>query len=101
MIFGPFEKKFHEGNLWSGYRAVISFIFTKTIFLHLFCHGGRFYNQYINTTDKKNYLDDDGSGLKPKHFLQRRMRCISFGDPLQAVLYRDRKIARETFGAKG
>ena len=31
MIFGPFEKVFHEGTLWSGYRAVISFILTKNI----------------------------------------------------------------------
>ena len=29
MVFGPFEKVVHEGTLWSGYRAVISFIFTK------------------------------------------------------------------------
>ena len=29
MVFGTFEKVFHEGNLWSGYRAVISFILTK------------------------------------------------------------------------
>ena len=36
MIFGPFEKVFHEGTLWSGYRAVISFILTKQIFLHFF-----------------------------------------------------------------
>ena len=35
MIFGPFEK-IHEGTLWSGYRAVISFILAKQIFLH-FC----------------------------------------------------------------
>ena len=28
MVFGPFEKVFHEGNLWSGHRAVISFILT-------------------------------------------------------------------------
>ena len=39
MIFGPFEKKFHEGTLWSGYRAVISFILTKKIFLHFFATG--------------------------------------------------------------
>ena len=29
MVFGPFEKVFHEGTLWSGNRAVISFILTK------------------------------------------------------------------------
>ena len=41
MIFGPFEKVFHEGTLWSGYRAVIYFILTKQIFQNLFCHGNR------------------------------------------------------------
>ena len=44
MIFGPFEKVFQKGTLWSGYRAVISFILTKQIFLHLFRRAGRFYN---------------------------------------------------------
>ena len=23
MIFGPFEKKIHEGNIWIGHRALI------------------------------------------------------------------------------
>ena len=31
MVFGPFEKVFHEGTLWSGYRSVISFILIKQI----------------------------------------------------------------------
>ena len=53
MIFGPFEKVFHEGTLWSGYRAIIIFTLIKQIFLHFFRHGGRFYNLYINTTNKK------------------------------------------------
>ena len=56
MIFGPFEKVFHEGTLWSGYRDVISFILTKTIFLHFFRHGVWFCNRYINTADKKSIL---------------------------------------------
>ena len=53
MIFGPFEKVFYEGTLWSGYRAVISLTLTKKILLHLFFHWGRFYNKYINTADQK------------------------------------------------
>ena len=57
MIFGPFEKVFHEGTLWSGYRNVISFILTKEIFLHFFCHGDQFYNRCINKTDRLKYLD--------------------------------------------
>ena len=33
--------------------------------------------------------------MKPKHFLQRRKRCISFGDPIHGLWDRDRKIARD------
>ena len=47
MIFGPFEGIFHEGILWRGHISVISFILTKQIFLHLYCHGDRFYDRYI------------------------------------------------------
>ena len=90
-------KKIHEGTLWSGYRAVISFILTKQIFLHFFRHGDRFY---INKIGKKEYLDDDGSGVKPKHSLQKITRCISFGDPLHELWDRDRKTARDKFGKK-
>ena len=74
MIFGPFEKVFHEGTLWSGYRAVISFILTKQIFLHFFCHGDQFYKRYLNSVNKTIYIDDDGSGVKQNHALQRRMK---------------------------
>ena len=30
MVFGPLEFFFHEGTLWSGYRAIISFILKNT-----------------------------------------------------------------------
>ena len=33
MVFGPFEKKIHKGTLWSGYRAVISFIVMQISFM--------------------------------------------------------------------
>ena len=39
MVFGPFEKVFHEGTLWSGYRSVIYFILKKTSFLRYYCHA--------------------------------------------------------------
>ena len=100
MIFGPFEKVFNEGTLWSGYRAVIYFIITKQIFLHFFRHGDRFYNRYINTADRLKYIDDDGSGAKPKNFLQIITRCKSFGYPIQEMWDRDSKIARDNFGKK-
>ena len=46
------------------------------------------------------YLDDDGTGVKPKNFLQRGMRYTSIGDPIQEIWEIDRKIAEETFGRK-
>ena len=100
MILGPFEFFFHEGTLWTGYRTVIYFILTKQVFLHLFCHGDSYYNRYTNTTDNLKYLDDDGSGVKPRHFLQRGMKWKSFGEPLQAMWNRDRKITRYNFYKK-
>ena len=36
--------------------------------------------------------------MKPNHALQRRMKCISFEDPLQAIFDRDRKMAKDNFG---
>ena len=60
MIFVPFKNVFNESTLWSGYRAVISFILTKQIPLNFFRHGDWFYTRYINKTDILKYLDDDG-----------------------------------------
>ena len=37
--FGPSEKRFHKGTLWREPRAIISFIPTKQIFVHLYHHG--------------------------------------------------------------
>ena len=72
MIFGSF-KKTHEGTLRRGHRSVISYILTKQILPHFYHHGDRFYNQYIEKTDKKRYIDDDDTRVKPKHFLQKGM----------------------------
>ena len=35
--------------------------------------------------------------MKPNHFLQRIIKCISFGDPLHAMWDRDRKMAKDNF----
>ena len=48
MGFDPFEKNYHEDNLWRGPRAVMFFIINKQIFVDFYRHGDRFYNQYIN-----------------------------------------------------
>ena len=56
VVFGPFEKVFHEGTLWSGYRSVISFILTKQIFLHFYRHANQFYDRYLNSVNRKIIL---------------------------------------------
>ena len=45
-------------------------------------------------------LDGDGTGVKPKHFLQIRIRYTSSGDQIQEMGDRDRKIERDNFGRK-
>ena len=85
MVFGPFENKINEGTLWSGYRSIISFILTKQIFLHFYRHTNQFYDRYLNLVNRKNYIDDDGSGEKPKLEIQRRFMKYSCCDPLQAM----------------
>ena len=70
IIFGSFDF-FHVGTLWRGPIVVISFIPTKQNFAHLYHHGDRFYNWCINKTIKTKYPDDNGSGVKPRHFSQK------------------------------
>ena len=48
----------------------------------------------------KNYIDDDGSGEKPKLEILRRHVQYSGYDPIQSILDRDRKLARQNFGRK-
>ena len=52
----------------------------------------------ISIWKKIKYIDDDGSGEKPKLEFQRRLIKYSCCDPLQAMLYRDTKVARQNFG---
>ena len=56
VVFVPFEKAFREGTLCSGYRAIISFILTKQIFLRFYCHANQFYDRYLNLVKKLNIL---------------------------------------------
>ena len=38
-VISSFDKILHEGSIWTGHRAVLSFILHKSIFLH-FLHNG-------------------------------------------------------------
>ena len=77
IITGPFKICFHEGSLWRGHRVLIYFIITFC-FVHLIRNGDRFYNWYINSKIRTKYLDDDGTGVKPKHFSQNneQEKCV-------------------------
>ena len=55
MVFGPFEKFYNEGTLWSGYRSVISFILTKQN-LYFYRHQNQFYDRYLNLVNKTKIL---------------------------------------------
>ena len=64
-------------------------------------HGDRFYNWYINKKIKTKYLDDNGSGAKPKHFFTKTGIRSSFGyDPTQQMWDRNMKITNYNFGGK-
>ena len=65
-MVGPFDKMLHEGYIWTGNRAVLSFILHKSIFIHFIHHCTRFYEKYITSDDRRKYMDDDGSGVYPK-----------------------------------
>ena len=67
MIFGPFD--FFSTKVLFGEDIEPYFpLSSQKKFLYFCRHRDRFYNRYINTTDKKRFLDDDGTGVKPKCF---------------------------------
>ena len=65
-VVSVFDKNLHEGSIWTGPRVGLSFILHISIFLHFVHHGTNFYDKYINTDDRKQYIDDDGSGFFSK-----------------------------------
>ena len=53
-VVGSFDKILHEGSLWTGHRAVISFILHKSTFQHFVQCGTKFYeNIYVITESAK------------------------------------------------
>ena len=47
---------------------------------------------------EKTYIGDGGTGVKPEHFLQRRMRYTYGCDKIQKMCDIDRKIAINNLG---
>ena len=71
-VIGYFDKNLHEGSIWTGHRAVLSFILHKSIFLHFVHNGTRFYEKYISSKNMTKYIDDDGSGVSPKQQVRKK-----------------------------
>ena len=71
-VIGSFDKILHEGSIWTGHRAVLSFILHVSIFLHFVHNGTRFYEKYMSSKNKNKYIDDDGSGFFPKQQVRNR-----------------------------
>ena len=70
-VIGSFCTILHEGSIWTGHRAFLSFILHKSIFI-LFVHNGtRFYDKYISTKNWLKYIDDDGSSVLPKILVRK------------------------------
>ena len=55
-VIVSFNKILHEGSIWTGHRAVLSFILHKSIFLHFVYHSTRFYEKYITSDDRKKRM---------------------------------------------
>ena len=52
-VIGYFDQILHEGSIWTGHRAVLSFILHKSILIHFVHNGTRLYDKYIPSEDKK------------------------------------------------
>ena len=71
-VIGSFDKNLREGSIWTGQRAVLSFILHKSIFIHLVHNGTRFYDKYISSKNRLKYIDDYGRGVSPKILVRKK-----------------------------
>ena len=60
-VIGSFDKNLHEGSIWNGHGAVLSFILHKSIFFTLCI--------MVQDFIWLKYIDDDGSGVIPKRMV--------------------------------
>ena len=72
FVFVYFDKSLHEFSIWTGHRAVLSFILHKSIFLHFAHNGTRFYDKYILSKNRIKYIYDDGSGVISKLLVRKK-----------------------------
>ena len=75
-VIGSFDNFLHEGSIWTGHRAVLSFILHKSIFLHFVHNCTRFYDKCISSKNWLKYIDDDGSGVLHKLLVRKKYNSI-------------------------
>ena len=51
-VIGASDNFFHEGYIWTGHIAGLSFILHKSIFIHFVHNGTKFYDKYISSLKK-------------------------------------------------
>ena len=71
-VVDAFDKILHEGSIWTGHRAVLSFIVHKSIYLHFVHNGTIFYDKYITSDNRNKFVDDYGSGAFVKQKVRNR-----------------------------
>ena len=71
-VIGAFDKNVHEGSIWTGHRAVLSFILHKSTFLHFVHNGTIFYEKYISSKNRNKYIYDDGNAVFPKQQVRKK-----------------------------
>ena len=52
-VVGDFDKKLHEGYIWTEHRAVLYFSLHNYIFLHFVHHCTKSYDRYKKSDDRK------------------------------------------------
>ena len=71
-VIGSFDKILHECSIWTGHRAVLSFISNESIFLHFVHNSTWFYDKYISSKNRLKYIDDYGSGVLTKQLVRNK-----------------------------
>ena len=74
--------------------------------VHSICNGYQFYNKFLNSTTRTKYIDDDGTGVKPKQFFSNLLtgRNFQYGSNVYSSWDKmwdiDMKKTRQKFGRK-
>ena len=104
-IIGSFDKYLHEGSIWTGYRAVLSFILHKSIFLYFVHNGTIFYDKYMSSKHRKTYLMMMEVEFSPNNRLERSTiqninLLIQIAIMLWKILYKRYKNTSDIFRNK-